>query len=65
MGQKEFNRNNISIHSGSRYAITGTGFAHPSCLAEDIVAQPPLPADFMECAIPGWDNLWIDLGGEG
>lgn len=23
------------------------------------------PGDGTEGAIPGWDNLWIDLGGEG
>ncbi|HLJ97609.1 MAG TPA: hypothetical protein VKU02_30895 [Gemmataceae bacterium] len=21
--------------------------------------------DGPECTIPGWDNLWVDLGGEG
>jgi hypothetical protein len=26
----------------------------------------PFPAaDWPERALPGWDNLWIDLGGEG
>jgi len=65
MGQTEFNRKSISILSGSRYGVTGTRFSHPSCLSEDIAAQPPLAADLTEPAVPGWDNMWIDLGGEG
>ena len=65
MGQKEFNRHSIASLSGSRHGITGTGFSHPSSLPEDIAGQSPLPADLMEPTIPGWDNIWIDLGGEG
>lgn len=24
-----------------------------------------LPGNAAECALPGWDNPWVDLGGEG
>jgi len=65
MGQKESNRNAISGLPGSPYSVTATGFAYPSYAHEDNLSQPSLPGDLMEGPIPGWDNAWIDLGGEG
>ena len=42
--------------------------AKPSCAAaahDEKVLPPAFPGDLADAPIPGWDNVWIDLGGEG
>jgi len=46
-----------SSHGG---VVPGPGFA----LREVEQSAGGCPGDLAENAIPGWDNPWIDLGGE-
>jgi hypothetical protein len=43
----------------------GMASVHASSFRELEQAIPYGPGDLIENAIPGWDNPWIDLGGEG
>ncbi len=38
---------------------------HGSVLRDQEKGAACCPGDLTENAIPGWDNPWIDLGGEG
>lgn len=66
MGQFE------SLRAGSVAGSTwGRNFYHTavarcSGMTEvDPMMSVVLPGDLQESAIPGWDNIWVDLGGEG
>lgn len=48
------------LSAGASHAVPGQGFA----LREVEQSAAGCPGDLAENAIPGWDNPWIDLGGE-
>jgi hypothetical protein len=64
MGQREYNPAGMFAFSGSTYGGVTSRLASPASASD---ADAPLissPVDLLEAPIPGWDNAWIDLGGE-
>ena len=64
------------VQTDSRFALgPSPGSPIPSCgassvdefisLGQDEQTERPFPlGDAPECTLPGWDNPWVDLGGE-
>jgi hypothetical protein len=66
MGQFESLRANSAAGNSWGRNFYHTAVARCSGLAEvDQGSSLIVPGDLQDSTIPGWDNVWVDLGGEG
>jgi hypothetical protein len=60
-------RENSPLPMSALHRAAGSA-ANPSYAVaahDEKVLPPAFPGDLADAPIPGWDNAWIDLGGEG
>ena len=65
MSQKEINRGPLAVFSGAAYGGSLVNSSYLTHGRDEKAAPPALPGDLADAPIPGWENAWIDLGGEG
>ena len=65
MAQRESNPLPMSALRRAGHGGSTANASYAAAVHDEKVLPPAFPGDLADAPIPGWDNVWIDLGGEG